>query len=91
MLDTHGILTDDVTLQLLQDADGAVNVAPGADLADAGDALVGMQLDEQVFAGGNQLQACDLHRNLLKYSLARFMASSYKNQQKTSNQKKKAL
>ncbi len=61
MLDAQRVLADQVVGELADDLLGGLEEAPGADLAKADDAVVGMDLDEEVAIDGDGLNTGDAH------------------------------
>src|ERR1051326_2761372 len=61
VLDAQRILTDEVVGELVDDLFGGLEVGPGADLAETDDAVVGVDLDEEVAIDGDGFDARYAH------------------------------
>jgi hypothetical protein len=61
VLDAERVLADEVVGKLGEDLFGGFEEAPGADLAEADETVVGMDLDEEVPIDGHGLDASDAH------------------------------
>ena len=62
MLDPQRVLADQVGRELVDDGLARLEVAPGARFAQSHDALIGLDLDEQVTVDRNRLDPNDFHR-----------------------------
>ncbi len=68
VLNTEGVLADEIGLEFFNGGRRGAEEAPVARLAQADDAGVGVDLDEEVMLGVNQLQIGDFQRDLLPFS-----------------------